>query len=320
MKTRALRLCLRAQAAILSDTEKVSSILRKCLTICQILGRENENEWIRLELNGYGQENTTIGELEKIVPDYRKVSMMYYDAYNKPILFRDEEVAKIFQSHSVAESISELEDSVTQGLYIYGAHSAFIKKEFNVPAVYSFVSPLAIRRIVDSVKNRALDFVNQIIIELEFGNVLSDIFEEARKLVDVKLSCICPEVLKNLVQIYNDLLTGKVSHDWKKIAFACRDILQDFTDVIYKPEYLPQGEMAPSKEQTKNKVRYTLLTKLAGSKNEERKLIEAQMEYFDKLTDYINKHLHKQASKEDAHRCVVYTYLIIGDILKLLEK
>ncbi len=61
------------------------------------------------------------------------------------------------------------------------------------------------------------------------------------------------------------------------------------------------------------------MSKLGSTKGEERKLIEIQLEYFDKLTDYINKHLHRKATKEDAHKCVIYTYLIIGDILELMS-
>jgi len=314
-----LELSLETQALILSDTTTTSSILRRCLTICKMLNREDENKWIRDELNGYGREHITFGELDKIVPEYRKVIVMYLDQYNRPIIIDNEKLAKLFQHHPIGEPISELEESVTEGLYIYGQHCALLRKDFNIPAMCCHVPAISIRRIVESVKNRALEFVNQIVVELQFGGILSDIFEKTRQFVDTKLSSICPEVLQNLVHTYKAFLASKASHDWKKIAFACRDILQDFTDSIYSPAFLPIGEMAPTREQTKNKVRYALMAKLGSSKGEERKLVEVQIDYFDRLTDYINKHVHRQSSEEAANRCVIYTYLIIGDILKLLE-
>ena len=115
-------------------------------------------------------------------------------------------------------------------------------------------------------------------------------------------------------------MASNSQYDWKKIAFACRDVLIDFSEAIYKPEYLPSGEKVPTRDQTKNKIRITLLAKLGNSKTEERRLIETQIEYSDRLIDFVNKHLHQYASKGDAQKCIIYTYLTISDILKLIEK
>jgi hypothetical protein len=51
-RDKALQLAFETQAAILSDTLNVSTILRRCLTICQLLDREDKNKWIKIELNG----------------------------------------------------------------------------------------------------------------------------------------------------------------------------------------------------------------------------------------------------------------------------
>lgn len=317
-RERALELALETQREILSDTINGSSVLRRCLTICQILDEVKKDSWINLELNGYPEHDVSLGELEKTIPNYRKIRLMYYDTYNQPIFIGNKELAEILQSYPLTNSIGELEANIN-GLQLYGAHADLIREKFGVPAKYALVSPVYIRRIIDSVKNRALEFINQTAIRLEFENVLSDVFEKDRGFVDSKLAGLCPEVLKNLVEVYKDLLKGNDSHQSKKIAFACRDILQDFTDAIYKPEYLPKGEKAPRKEQVKNKVRYVLMAKLKGSKIEERKLLESQTEYFDSLIEYVNKYLHGEATNEDARKCVMYTYMIIGDIMKLTE-
>jgi hypothetical protein len=152
------------------------------------------------------------------------------------------------------------------------------------------------------------------------------IFDKNKKFVDTKLAEICPKALETLLGAYNDLICSKIEYDWKKVAFACRDVQIEVTEAIYKPEYLPQGEKAPSKDQVKNKVRYTLMAVLKGSKAEERRLTEIQLEfleklieYVDRLVDFTNKHLHKRSDREDAKKCIIYTYLIISDILKEIQ-
>jgi len=56
-------------------------------------------------------------------------------------------------------------------------------------------------------------------------------------------------------------------------------------------------------------------------------MLETQIEYlsnyFDNLDSFIQKNAHPdkfEVTKEDANRCVIYTYLVIADVLKLLDK
>jgi len=69
-----LRLAYDARFDALSTYMSVTSLLRKCLTICQMLGRDVE--WIKLELYGYGKSKTS-EELKKLVPSYRRVRLLF---------------------------------------------------------------------------------------------------------------------------------------------------------------------------------------------------------------------------------------------------
>ena len=297
----------------------VSSLLRKCLTICQMLKREVE--WIKLELYGYGQSKT-YGELKGIVPSYRRVRLLFKDIYGQPIFLTPE--LSFLADYPLELSISQIEEN-KYGLHIAGGLTDRIRAEFKKPIGSATISAVQLTRIIDSVRTRALEFVNNIILELEYGDILSNIFEETRKFVDSKLVEICPSAIEKLTKTYRDIVTGSISLAWSQIAYACRDILQDFTDSIYKPDYLPKGEKPPTRAQTKRKLKLTLRARMTKLKDTERKLIESQIgyleSYFDKLFDLIQKYTHPvgfKVEKEDAHRCVIYTYLVIGDILKIL--
>jgi hypothetical protein len=316
-----LQLALEIRVGAQDSILKVSSLLRRCLTICQILKRDVE--WIKLELNGYKDRWETVGELQKNAPSYRNVRLLYKDVYGKPIMVKDN--LRFITEYTVFHSIGQIEDYKDTGMAIFGGRTDLIREQFGVPVLSAEITSIYLKGILESVRNRALEFANNIILELGYGDILSNVFEETRKFVDNKLVQICPSAIEKLTKTYSDVIKSSSSLEWSQIAFACRDIIQDFTDSIYEPDYLPDGEEPPRREQTKNKLRFILLARASSSKDKERKLIESQIEYlftyFDKLVDLIQKYTHPvrfRVEKEDAHRCVIYTYLIIGDILKIL--
>ena len=178
------------------------------------------------------------------------------------------------------------------------------------------------------INSYGIDWLDQSIEEVSEteGDALKHIFDETREFVDVKLEEICPDALEKLKFCYNDLLSDLHSHRNARIAYDCREILKDFTDAIFKDEYLQNNEIKPSRNQTKNKLRYTLRAIKVESETT-RKMLETQIEYlsnyFDNLDSFIQKNMHPdrfEVTKEDAKRCVIYTYLVIADILKLLDK
>ena len=320
MREQIVKLAYEARKEAFKADSSVSSLLRKCLTICQMLNREIE--WIKLELYGYNKWKT-IGELMDHVPKYRRVRLLYRDIYGNPA-FLPSKLSSIAK-YAVALSIAQIE-GIEKGMYIRGGNIDKVREVLKRPIGSAVVSDVQLKGIVESVRNKALEFVNDIILELEYGDILSNIFEETREVVDSKLVEVCPSAIEKLTKTYNDLIAGSISLAWSEIAFACREILMDFTDSIYKADYLPKGEVPPTRIQTKRKLTFTLRARMPKLKGAERKLIESQIDYllsyFGKLTDLIQKYTHPvgfEVKKEDAQRCMIYTYLVIGDILKTLE-
>jgi len=220
-------------------------------------------EWIKLELFGYGDKWKTRGELWEHVPRYRRTHLLYKDNYDRPVM--TPEKFRSLTEHAIGDPIGQVEDEKYRGMRFVAGITDYIREKLKVPVFSAQVSDVALKGIVESVRNRALEFVNNIILELEYGDILSNIFEETRKVVDSKLVEVCPSAVQKLTKTHNDIVGGSSSLAWSQIAYACRDILQDY--------------------------------------------------------EIIQKHTHPEkfkVEKEDAHRCVIYTYLIIGDILKVL--
>jgi len=155
--------------------------------------------------------------------------------------------------------------------------------------------------------------------KLEDKYVLHHIFDEIKEFIDKELEEICPEDLERLNLCYKDVLSEHTPHKNVGIALDCREILRDFTDKIFKEEYLQNNEAPPTRNQTKNKLRYILRAKVRSETV--KKLVENMEQYFSSLSDYVESRAHaSSATNEDAKMCLIYTYLIMGDVLRLLKQ
>ncbi|MBU4501748.1 MAG: hypothetical protein KKA79_04095 [Nanoarchaeota archaeon] len=177
------------------------------------------------------------------------------------------------------------------------------------------------------INSYGIDILEEIGYPLEEVEKISEyalhhIFTETKEFVDTELAVICPDALEKLRLCYEELLSGAHSHRNARIAYDCREILKDFTDTIFKEGYLPKGKKKPNRNETKNKLRYTLEAKGIKSKTT-KNLLETQINYFNALSNYLQKNTHPygfEVMKEDANNCVIYTYLMIRDVLKLLKQ
>jgi len=160
--------------------------------------------------------------------------------------------------------------------------------------------------------------------EITSENVINTIIDETKEFVDSKLEELNQDILIKLNFIYEDLLTRNHPHNFARIAFDCREILMDFTDSIFSEDLLINNEKTPKRTQTKNKI-YSTLKQIAESETDS-KVVSERFEYiinyFDVFNDFVQKNSHPdgfQVSQEDAKVCVIYTYLFMRDILKLMK-
>lgn len=152
-----------------------------------------------------------------------------------------------------------------------------------------------------------------------------DVFIDIKNFVDAELTEICHPALEKLQLCFEELSLEPHPHRNRRVAFDCREILKDFTDAIFKDEYLQNEETKPTREHTKNKLRYTLraIEKTKKMSETSKNLLDTQIDYFNALYDFIQKNAHLrdfENSRDDAKRCFIYTYLIIGGILRLLKQ
>jgi len=310
----------------------VTTLLRKSLRLAHLLRLEDE-KWISEELKGFDLDRFDTSAKEKLSrrAPYRIAKATQRYGWQGSLLekgageFKDDFYRKTDLTIAVTEPCSFLESHANGWSWKIDLTGRNFLHDVEVEK-YVSVGSDECARILNQVVNRIFEFASKISLKLRFGEIVEGVFEETKRVVNARLPDIAPNALRKLLTTYDQLSQGKSDLEWSQIAFSCRDIMQDFTDAIFKEEYVREGELIPAREQTKNKVYYALRSKLQGKKERELKLIKAQIDYlhayFSRLTDYIQKQTHPKGfkvEKEDANRCVIYTYLVIGDLLKLME-
>jgi hypothetical protein len=166
--------------------------------------------------------------------------------------------------------------------------------------------------------------------ELKFSGIADDIFSRTRERVDSCIGKYIPEAVQKLSAIH-DNLRSENAEDWSNAVHGCRRILQDLADAIFPPQ----------KEDriTKTEKGETLTIKLGkgqyinrlmafieehSSSKRFKQIVGSHLSFIGERLDSIVEAAQKGThdiivSPQEADRYVIYTYMVVGDILSLLE-
>lgn len=313
----------------------LSAILLNCKTICRYLGISQENEWIDWELNGYHGLYKTQGEALEKIPRYRHVAMIFYTAYGQEIAF-DHAMQEIVSTNVLEQSIAEIESFKPNGMTIkssatFDTLNNYLenRKDFShmTPRIaMATISANYLERIRGGVTNKINEFLDELILELEYGKIPENIFEQIRTEVDKKLVILCPKAIEKLPVIYEQLSSNKPVV-YSQIASTCRTIIKDVADSLFPASY----KSVIDKKGTKIKLddmayvnRILTPVKKHIDSEKEKFLFSSMFEYVEaflkSINSYASKGDHAKFTKTDATRCVLYTYILLGDILHYYTK
>ncbi|MFX1373498.1 MAG: hypothetical protein ACFFCE_16720 [Promethearchaeota archaeon] len=165
--------------------------------------------------------------------------------------------------------------------------------------------------------------------ELKYSKISEDIFSRVRIKVDRRIGELLPDSVKRFLAIYENLKTEN-PEDWSNAVHSCRRILEDLADAIFSPDEDRILEVNGEEKQIKlDKDHYinriiTFISDHSESKSFNN-LIGSNLYFIADRLESVLKASHKGThdtifSKEEADRYVIYTYLIVGDILSLTEE
>ena len=175
-------------------------------------------------------------------------------------------------------------------------------------------------------RTRIHSYVTGRYYEMRFSGLANDVFERIRSRVDSTIGVTVPGAVEKLVSAYNNLASAN-PEDWSNAAHSCRRVLQALADAVFPPQ---DGTRTRNVNGKQIKVRLgasqyinRLIAYIEDSSESEifTEIVGSHLRYIgdrlDSVFNAVQKGSHNTLSKEDADRCVVYTYLLVGDILLL---
>lgn len=164
--------------------------------------------------------------------------------------------------------------------------------------------------------------------ELKYSGIADDIFSRVRERVNKSIGDAVPEATQKLSAVYENLKSEN-PEDWSNAVHSCRRILQDLADSVFPA----QGDIVKTlngKDKTIKLGKDNFINRLiafieaqshSGSFTS---IVGSHLKYIGERLDSVFRATQKGShdtivTQEEADRYVVYTYLIVGDIL-LLKK
>lgn len=166
--------------------------------------------------------------------------------------------------------------------------------------------------------------------ELKFSGIADDIFTRVRSNVDQRIGKLVPDAVQKFAAVYANLQTQN-PENWANAVHSCRRILQDLADALYPATDQDRIIERDGKKITvkMGKDSYTnriiAFVEAQASSDRFREIVGSNLSYLgdrlDSAFEASQKGSHATiASKEEADRYVVYTYLLVGDVLSLTDE
>jgi len=308
---------------------QLEPILRSCQHVCQILGWNDQKQWFYRELNGY--------PFEIPLPNYRMIKgkLIWEPDKNKPYYINWYSEAIVYGKNPedaiVEETVLNLRANIewitrasntgyteiTTERKISNIHSG---KEIQLQRVREFNGQM-FTQCLREIKRLAFDFISDSYVYLKYTNEIHSIWDERREKIDEVLQ---PLGFNNHFAEIENGLNSPNPESWRTVAYACRNLLSDLADYLWKDSrktyiYLPgkgaDGKLSVSKKEFANKISAYLHQRV--SSESPRKFLQNELE---RLSDSIRSIIEYQSMahghilKSDAESIAIATYFLVGEI------
>jgi len=208
-------------------------------------------------------------------------------------------------------------------------HSALMERE-SARASQPVKYQMELRRefdleVIERATHRVFTYLCTVERDLSYIGVNADIFERHRRRVESFLSRISPRVLEQFTAAYRRAREDDAESKTHALT-TCRRILESVADVVYppRPEPVVDASGKPRDVGPENYInRLWMLVADSMSGSTHSKLLLATLQDFgsriDKVYSLTNKGVHDDVTQAEVDTCVMQTYLLAGEILRIFE-
>ena len=165
-------------------------------------------------------------------------------------------------------------------------------------------------------------YTKEVYYKLKFSTLTDQVWLRLKNKIDTYISEIIPDEANKLSAIY-DSLNDDNPEKWATALTTCRRMLQAMADNLYPPTKKAKKKgkttIKLGTEQYINRLMCYIEEKSTHETLD--KITNSNLEYIGKRLDSIKdeacKGTHASVNKEEAERCFMHVYMIIGDILEI---
>ena len=165
-------------------------------------------------------------------------------------------------------------------------------------------------------------YVKKIHFELKFSFLTTSVWLKMKDRIDKYISDIIPDETQKLTAIY-DSLNDDNPEKWSNALTTCRRMLKALADKLYPATDIPIKKGKKEISLTDDKYINRLACYIEENSTFETldAITNSNLEYIgnrlDKIHNETCKGVHDDVTKEEAERCFMHVYMLIGDILEI---
>lgn len=187
-------------------------------------------------------------------------------------------------------------------------------------------SRMTLENVLARIKARLWEFLTETEYELTFGEATAETFHRLRAYVDKQLTTISPPALEQFQTAYRRLKDGG-DEDRAHALTSCRRVLKTLADQLYPARSEPVTGVDGKSHRLDDAAFVNRLLQYVAEtvgKHENGTVVQAALKDVDArlraLNDLASKGVHGDVTTYEVDTCVVQTYLVVADLLRIRER
>ena len=331
-RQQALEACEKVINGIEDESISISSALLLCLKIARLVNDIDGQEWLGYELGGY--PNAPTGGILASAWKYAKEHGRVFKYINPNGQYTDGMFSDLCaeMEKSIKSLQAALNNYTTQGYSVAGDYAALATANLTNEVskhTYNLLKNIkTCEKRLSILKSQYYDYAVKWQIELTFGHLTKTIYESYQEKIDQYYSLLPKTILQKMGAIENMMQDGN-PENYAHVLTSCRRLWTEIANHLFSEVFpnhpsdtyktLSGDEKVVSKGHDNNRLS-AVIEKLQ-SKAPKNTLVGSGIMYLSdwlkQINDIQNAGVHSEVTEEQAERCIIHTYIALGDILSL---
>lgn len=321
----------------------VAALTRRCQRVASLRGDAVALAWLSLESTDIANEfehksestrESLAARLLKTLPSHEASEKWKaeYDGYirrrrTQPVK-QEANLRSVQQIEELAQMLRE-QEAATLLPPSLGMHSYDLGKHVSEQAQARqrlVESRIPLETVLARIKDRLWEFLTETEYELAFGEATAETFERLQSYVDKQLTTISPPALEQFQAAYRRLKDGG-DEDRAHALTSCRRVLKTLADQLFPASSKPvtgiDGKVRVL-DDAKFVNRLVQYVAEAVGKHENGAVVQAAVQdvgaRLSALNELASKGVHADVTTYEVDTCVVQTYLVVADVLRIRER